>query len=92
MVEIIETNISFSGDFRSMNIEDHQSRVIESPDWETYVDYYSHSYNEELRKLYPYTLPVWVEMEIFNLKHDEYHLSCVINNGKYLTYRLAMLN
>lgn len=92
MVEIIETNISFSGDFQSMNIEDHQSRVIKSPDWKTYVDYYSHSYNEELRELYPYTLPVWTEMEILDLKHGEYHLSCVINNGKFLTYRLAMLD
>lgn len=92
MIEIIETNISFSGDFQSMNIEDHQSRVIKSPDWKTYVDYYSHSYNEELQRLYPYTLPVWTKMEIFNLKHDEYHLSCVINNGRSLTYRLAMLN
>lgn len=89
MVEIIETNISFSGDFQNMRIEDHQSRVIKSPDWKTYVDYYSHSYNEELRKLYPYTLPVWAEMEILDLKHDEYHLSCVINNGKFLTYRLC---
>lgn len=87
MVEIIETNISFSGDFQNMRIEDHQSRVIKSPDWKTYVDYYSHSYNEELRKLYPYTLPVWAE--ILDLKHDEYHLSCVINNGKFLTYRLC---
>ena len=92
MVEIIETNISFSGDSQSMRIEDHQSRVIKSPDWKTYVDYYSHSCNEVLRELYPYTLPVWAEIEILDLKHDEYHLSCVINNGKFLTYRLAMLN
>ena len=73
---------------------DHESGVIMSPDWETYVDYYSHSYNEKLQRLYPFTLPIWagMEMEILDLKHDEYHLSCVINNGKFLIYRLAVLN
>lgn len=93
MREVIETNISFSyikeiPEFY-INIKDHQSRVVKIPDWESYVSFYSDIYNEELRKLYPDTLPVWAE--ILNLKHDGHHLSCIINNGIFLTYRLAYL-
>lgn len=93
MREVIETNISFSyikeiPEFY-INIKDHQSRIIKIPNWESYVSFYSHKYNKELRKLYPDTLPTWAE--ILNLKYDKYHLSCVINNGKFLTYRLAYL-
>lgn len=93
MREVIETNISFSYIKENpefyINIKDHQSRIVEIPDWESYVSFYSDIYNEELRKLYPYTLPVWAA--ILNLKHDGHHLSCIINNGKFLTYRLAYL-
>lgn len=93
MIEVIETNISFSyikeiPEFY-INIKDHQSRIVKISDWESYVSFYSNIYNEELRKLYPDTLPVWAE--ILNLKYDRHHLSCVINNGTFLTYRLVCL-
>ena len=93
MNEVIETNISFSyikeiPEFY-INIKDHQSRIVKIPDWESYISFYSDKYNEELRKLYPDTLPVWAE--ILNLKYDGHHLSYVINNGTFLTYRLAYL-
>lgn len=83
MREIIETNISFSYIKEILefyiNIKDYQSRIVKIPDWESYVSFYSDISNEELRKLYSYTLPTWAE--VLNLKHDGYHLSCVINNG-----------
>lgn len=93
MIEVIETNISFSyikeiPEFY-INIKDHQSRIVKISDWKSYVSFYSDIYNKELRKLYPDTLPVWAE--ILNLKHDGHHLSCIINNGTFLTYRLVCL-
>lgn len=92
-IEIIETNISFrhienDNDFY-IKIEDHQSRVIKSPNWSTYVDHYLIPNNKEVRKFFPHTLPRFVK--IIHLKHDDYHLSCIIDNGKFLTYRLAYI-
>lgn len=92
-IEIIETNISFkyiekAHDFY-IKIEDHQSRVIKSPNWSTYVDHYLIPNNKEVRKFFPRTLPRFVK--ITHLKHDDFHLSCIIDNGKFLTYRLAYI-
>ena len=93
MREIIETNMSFSyiKDISDVyiNIKDHQSRTIKCKNWDMYINYYLNPENDRLRELFPHTLPRLAE--IINLKYDEYHLSCIIYNGAYLTYRLAYL-
>ena len=90
-MKVIETNISFSyikeiSEFY-VNIKDHQSRIIDISDWDSYIKYYLDPMNDKWRKAFPDTLPYWAE--IINLQYDKYHLSCIINNGKFLTYRLA---
>ena len=92
-MKIIETNISFSyikeiSEFY-INIKDHQSRVIDIPDWDSYIKYYLDPMNDKWRNIFPGTLPYWVE--ILELKYDDYHLSCIVNNGTFLTYKLAYI-
>lgn len=48
MIEVIETNISFSyikeiPEFY-INIKDHQSRIVKISDWKSYVSFYSDIY------------------------------------------------
>lgn len=92
-MKVIETNISFSyikeiSDF-FVKIKDHQSRIIDISDWDSYIKYYLDPMNDKWRKAFPDTLPHWAE--IINLQYDKYHLFCIINNGNFLTYRLAYL-
>lgn len=86
-MKIIETNISgdFVGNFTK--IIDHQSRVIEADSWEQYVLHYYSTDSSFFRNKFPYTLPKQCTISRFNW--DDYHLSCIIDNGQFLTYRLA---
>ena len=84
-MKVIETNISFSyikeiSDF-FINIQDHQSRVIEISDWDSYINYYLDPMNDKWRNIFPATLPYFAE--ISELKYDDYHLSCIVNNGTF---------
>ena len=89
-MEIIETNISFSGSLeQGIQIRDHQSRVIKVPSWEEYCNYYLLPENEEYRRMFPYTLPR--QCSIKNLYYDDFHLSCIIDTS-CSTYRLAYIN
>lgn len=92
-MEVIETNISFSGDLeQGIKIHDHQSRVVKVPSWEEYCNYYllpEKAENEEYRRMFPATLPK--QCSIKNLCYDERHLSCVIDTS-FSTYRLAYIN
>ena len=88
-MKIIETNIIGIGNFvdDATKITDHQSRVVEADSWEQYVLHYYSINNSFFRNKFPRTLPK--ECTISRLNWDEYHLSCIIDNGDFLTYRLA---
>ena len=88
-MKIIETNISGDFDGDLTKIMDHQSRVIEADSWEQYVLHYYSPDGSFFRKKFPQTLPR--QCAISRLKWDDYHLSCIIDNGQFLTYRLAYL-
>lgn len=86
-MKIIETNVSgdFVGNFTK--IIDHQSRVIEADSWEQYVLHYYSMESSFFRNKFPQTLPR--QCTISCLNWDNHHLSCIIDNGHFLTYRLA---
>lgn len=89
MIEIIETNLSgpINVNEKSIQIIDHQSRIIKANSWEEYVSFYSKP--EELRDKFPRTLPR--QIKILNFKNDDFHLSCIIDAGTISTYRLAYI-
>ena len=92
MIEVIETNISFTCPRKEsedcyIKIMDHQSRVIEADSWEQYVLHYYSPDGSFFRHKFPQTFPR--QCTIAQLKWDEYHLSCIVDNGRFLTYRLA---
>lgn len=91
MVEIIETNLSgpVNIDKKSIQIIDHQSRVIEADSWEEYVSFYSNPEDKKLRHKFPRTLPR--QIKILDFKNDNFHLSCIIDAGIFQTYRLAYI-
>lgn len=86
-MRIIETNII--GDFvgNLTKITDHQSRVVEADSWEQYVLHYYSTDSSFFKNKFPRTFPK--QCTISRLNFDDYHLSCIIDNGKFLTYRLA---
>lgn len=89
-IEIIETNISFISDNNDfIKIMDHQSRVISGANWNSYCDYYLNPENKTLRATFAGTLHRLAK--ITKLTYDDIHLSCIIDNGKFLTYRLAYI-
>lgn len=90
MIEIIETNLSGPINFneKSIQIIDHQSRVIKADSWEEYVSFYLKPENEILREKFPRTISK--EGRICNLKTDDFHLSCIIQK-ELPTYRLAYI-
>lgn len=90
MVEIIETNLSGPVNINeeSIQIIDHQSRIINADSWEQYVSFYLNPENEILREKFPRTLSK--QGRIYNLKTDDFHLSCIIQR-ELPTYRLAYI-
>lgn len=86
-MKIIETNIveDFVGNLTK--ITDHQSRVVEADSWEQYVLHYYSIGSSFFRNKFPRTFPK--QCTISHLNFDDYHLSCIIDNGDFLTYRLA---
>ena len=91
MVKIIETNLSMA----DMIVIDHQNRVIEASSWEDYCNAFE-NYNgnivefKSLTSMFGSTIPR--EVGIYNLKYDDFHLSCdVIKAGRYTTKKLAYL-
>lgn len=90
MIEIIETNLSglININEKSIQIIDHQSRIVKANSWEEYISFYSNPENEILREKFPRTIPK--QGRIYNLKTDDFHLSCVIQK-ELPTYRLAYI-
>lgn len=92
MIKIIETNISL--DEKNL-MKDHQSRVIEVKPWDEYVNYYEQNIEmnrtesrfKSLTGLIGSSLPKYGE--IFELKYDNFYLSCYVINGFYKTLKLA---
>ena len=87
-MKIIKTNIIGIGDFvdDATKITDHQSRIVEADSWEQYVLHYYRN-SSFFRNKFPRTLPE--QCTISRLDFDDYHLSCIIDNGDFLTYRLV---
>ncbi len=92
MIKIIETNISLD---ENNLMKDHQSRVIEASSWDEYVNYYEENIEtnraesnfKSLTRLIGSSLPKYGE--IFELKYDDFHLSCYVINGFHKTLKLA---
>ena len=91
MIEIIETNLSgpINANEKSIQIIDHQSRIVKANSWEEYVSFYSKPEDKELRSKFPRTL--LRQIKILNFKNDDFHLSCIIDAGIISTYRLAYI-
>lgn len=89
IIEIIETNLSGPINEKSIQIIDHQSRVIKADSWEEYISFYSKPEDKELRNKFPRTLPR--QIKVLDFKHDNFHLSCIIDAGTFQTYKLAYI-
>ncbi len=93
-MQVIETNIS--SDFEWC-IRDYQSRVIEVPSWQEYIDLFTNydgTVNGKDYKtsshMYGSVLPS--NCKIMNLKYDTYHLSCkLVSFDETYTMKLAYL-
>ena len=90
MIKIIETNLSgpINANEKSIQIIDHQSRIVKANSWEEYVSFYSKPEDEELRDKFPRTLPR--QIKVLDFKNDDFHLSCIIDT-EIQTYRLAYI-
>lgn len=89
MIRVIETNLSIDKD---NIIRDHQSRIIEVEDWDTYCKTFE-EYNGEAvyfksKSMYGYSIPP--NCNITNLIYDDIHLSCmVLHPSGFITKKLA---
>lgn len=92
MIQVIETNLSMDS---TDSIADHQSRVIEIEDWNSYVNEISKGEtvirNSILGCLSGCTIPR--QAKVKNLVYDDKHLSCDVYNylgmkTKKLVYRV----
>lgn len=88
MVKIIETNLSLD---KTNTIQDHQSRIVEALDWDTYCKAYK-NYNNGYVEFHSKTMPGATLMSnclLTELVYDDIHLSCIIDKGICKTKRLA---
>ena len=91
MVKIIETNLSLDA---CNEIKDHQSRVIEVFDWNSYINEIkeckSINRSSVIGSLYGYSIPK--ESTVVNLTYDDKHLDCdIINRFGIKTKKLVYL-
>ena len=79
MVEVIETNLFVDNDNK---IYDHQSRIIEVEDWDTYCNAFE-LYDGRAICFKSKQMPgnsIRANCKIKELLYDDYHLSCVVFN------------
>lgn len=89
-MQVIETNLNIDKD---KNIRDHQSRIVDVADWDTYCKAYT-EYNGESILFHSKGMPgntINSNCKISNLEYDKIHLSCVISNKYFDTKRLAYI-
>lgn len=89
MIQVIETNLSID---RDNIIRDHQSRIVEVEDWDTYCKAYE-EYKGDAIYFLSKTMPgnsVYNGCNIVGLTYDNIHLSCVIlHSSGCVTKKLA---
>lgn len=77
MVEVIETNLIVDNDNK---IYDHQSRIIEVEDWDTYCNAFE-KYDGRAIRFESKQMPgnnIQANSKIKELLYDNHHLSCAI--------------
>ena len=89
MIRVIETNLSIDEDDV---IRDHQSRIVEVEDWDTYCKAFE-KYNGEAIYFKSKTMPgnsISSNCIITDLIYDDIHLSCMsLHPSGYITKKLA---
>lgn len=89
MVKVIETNLSID---KTGAIRDHQSRIVEVLDWDTYCKEYENYDGVGVEFHSKSTMPGATLMSnclLTELIYDDIHLSCIIEKGIFKTKRLA---
>lgn len=90
-VKIIETNLIITTDSK---ISDHQSRIIEANSWDEYVGAFE-NYDGKSVEFKSLTSMIGNsinrELELHNLKYDDFHLSCDFSSKAFETKKLAYL-
>lgn len=89
MIQVIETNLSIDED---NVIRDHQSRVVEVEDWDTFCKAFKEYSGEAVyfksRTLKGYSIPP--DCILAYLTYDDIHLSCrILQPSGYITKKLA---
>lgn len=89
MIQVIETNLSIDKD---NIIRDHQSRIVEVEDWDTYCKAFK-EYNGEAVYFKSKTMPsnsIFSNCIMTDLIYDDIHLSCmVLHPSGLITKKLA---
>ena len=89
MIQVIETNLSIDKDD---TIRDHQSRIIEVEDWDTYCKAFE-KYNGEAVYFKSKTMrgySILSDCTMTDLIYDDIHLSCmVLHPSGFITKKLA---
>ena len=89
MIQVIETNLSIDND---NIIRDHQSRIVEVEDWDTYCKAFE-KYNGKAVYFKSKTMPgnsISSNCSITDLIYDDIHLSCMIlHQSGFITKKLA---
>lgn len=89
MIQVIETNLSIDKD---NIIRDHQSRIVEVEDWDTYCKAFE-EYNGEPVYFKSKTMPgnsIFSNCIITDLICDDIHLSCIVlRPSGFITKKLA---
>lgn len=90
MIKVIETNLSIDKD---NIIRDHQSRIVEVEDWDTYCKAFEGWYNGEAvyfksKAMRGYS--ILSNCTMTDLIYDDIHLSCmVLHPSGFITKKLA---
>ena len=82
MIQVIETNLSIDKDD---TIRDHQSRIIEVEDWDTYCKAFE-EYNGEAVYFKSKTMrgnSILSNCTMTDLIYDDIHLSCMVLQYQY---------
>lgn len=89
MIQVIETNLSIDKDD---TIKDHQSRIVEVEDWDTYCKAFE-EYNGEAVYFKSKAMSgnsILSNCSITDLIYDDIHLSCMIlHQSGFITKKLA---
>lgn len=89
VIQVIETNLSIDKDDI---IRDHQSRIVEVEDWDTYCKTFE-EYNGKAVYFYSKTMPgesIVSNCTMTDLTYDDIHLSCMVfHPSGYTTKKLA---